>query len=205
MVFVGESELLYDKKLEKYRDHDLSFDGLEADGLSNFLFRLNPYLPIPSVEKENLIKEKHNIHGNAVQETQLVGYDKYSADTLKNNVDLEKVREAKRVLRRRYASRKNFFSIYNAWDSDHKGYISLENVYNMCKKLGLNLNVDESRVLLASANKTGSGFLPLDEFLDLIYNKDDVLNVDLDQLASNVIIEKLPLKFLQQKIQVKII
>jgi len=169
LAFVGESELLFDKKLEKYRDNEYSFDEAE----------------IELHKKENLIKEKHNIHGNAVQETQLVGYDKYSADTLINNVDLEKVREAKRVLRRRYASRKNFFSIYNAWDSDHTGYVSLENVYNMCKKLGLNLNVDESRVLLASANKSGTGFLPLDEFLDLVYNKDDVLNVDLDQLAKN--------------------
>ena len=103
-------------------------------------------------------------------------------------MNLEKVREARRVLRRRYASRKNLFSIYNAWDEDHTGAITIENVYNMAKKMGLNLNVDESRVLLASANKTGSGELALDEFLDLIYNKDDVLNVDLDHLARKKIL-----------------
>lgn len=135
------------------------------------------------IAKETLAKEKHNIYGTAAQETQLVGYDKHSVDTLKNNVNLEKVREARRVLRRRYASRKNMYSIYNAWDEEHKGVVNIDDVYNMSKKLGLNLNVDEARVLLASANKSGTGVLALDEFLDLIYNKDDVLNVDLDNLA----------------------
>jgi len=121
----------------------------------------------------------------AIQETQLVGYDKYSVDTIKGNVNLEKVREARRILRRKYANRKNLQKIYAAWDEDSTGTISLENMFKMSNNLGLNLNVDEARVLLASANKSGTGELALDEFLDLIYNKDDMLNVDLNNLSGN--------------------
>ena len=123
-------------------------------------------------------------HAQAIQETQLVGFDKYNNDTINNNIDLEKVREARRVLRRKYANRKNIQKIYSTWDEENAGVVTADNVFNMSKKLGLNLNYDEARVLLASANRTSSGSLNLDEFLDLIYNKDDVLNVDLDKLAS---------------------
>lgn len=42
LCFVGESELLYDKKLEKYRDHDLSFDHMEPDDLSNKSYDIKP-------------------------------------------------------------------------------------------------------------------------------------------------------------------
>lgn len=131
-----------------------------------------------------MAKEKHEVHAKAIQETQLVGYDKYNLDTLKNNVNLEKVREAKRVIRRKYANRKNMQKIFAAWDADRTGYISLENLYNMTKILGLNLNYDENRVLLASADRKGTGTLGLDEFFDLIHNKDDALNVDLENLSS---------------------
>lgn len=105
-------------------------------------------------------------------------------ETLKNNVDLEKVREIRRALRRRYATRKNLAKIYSSWDEDNTGYITTENVYSMMRKMGLNVNVDEARVLIASANKSGTGQLSLDEFLDLIYNHDDALNINFDMLAS---------------------
>ena len=135
------------------------------------------------IAKLTKTKSKRTEHSQAIQETQLVGYDK-NLETLKNNVDLEKVREARRVLRRKYANRKNVQKIYSNWNEEGTGMITTENVFNMSKKLGLNLNFDEARVLLASANRTSSGVLNLDEFLDLIYNKDDVLNVDLESLSS---------------------
>ena len=99
-------------------------------------------------------------------------------------MNLEKVREAKRVLRRKYGNRVNMYKIYHAWDAENKGRVSIDNFYSMAKKLGLNLNYDEARVLLASADKNGKGNLTLDEFFDLVNNKDDALNVDLDNLSS---------------------
>lgn len=42
--------------------------------------------------------------------------EKYNVETLENKINLEKVREIRRILRRRYATRKNLQSIFNAWD-----------------------------------------------------------------------------------------
>jgi len=172
MPFTGESHLIHDKNLEKYRDYDSPA----------FVDKIKKEI----LDKEHLAKEKHEAHAQAIQETQLVGYDKYAADTLKNNVNLEKVREAKRVLRRKYANRINMHRIYSAWDYEKKGRISAENFFTMAKKLGLNLNYDEARVLIATADKSGAGNLTLDEFFDLVNNKDDALNVDLDRISKYV-------------------
>lgn len=52
----------------------------------------------------------------------------------------------------------------------------------MVKKLGLNINLDEARVLVASADEDLSGDLSLDEFMQLIFNDNEALNVDLSKL-----------------------
>ena len=135
-----------------------------------------------------MVSDKHNTHALALQETQLIGMEKYSQNTMKDKIDLEKVREIRRAIRRRYGNRGNIQKIFNLWDEDHHGVITAKNVYNMVNKLGLNINFDEARVLIASADKDESSDLKLDEFLDLIYNKDDILNVNFDKLSSKITI-----------------
>jgi Ca2+-binding EF-hand superfamily protein len=105
--------------------------------------------------------------------------EEYNKNTLEGHVDLEKVREIRRAIRRRYANRKNFQKIFNLWDEDSKGAISVKNLYNMIHRLGLNVNLDEARVLVASSDKDCSNDLAIEEFLDLIFNEKDALNVDL--------------------------
>jgi Ca2+-binding EF-hand superfamily protein len=105
--------------------------------------------------------------------------EEYNKNTLEGHVDLEKVREIRRAIRRRYANRKNFQKIFNLWDEDSKGAISVKNLYNMIHRLGLNVNLDEARVLVASSDKDGSNDLAIEEFLDLIFNEKDALNIDL--------------------------
>lgn len=105
--------------------------------------------------------------------------DEYTHETLKDRVDLQKVREVRRAIRRRYANRKNMKKIFSTWDEDNVGKISVKNVFNMVNRLGININFDESRVLVASADKNNREHLALDEFLDLIYNNDDALNINL--------------------------
>jgi Ca2+-binding EF-hand superfamily protein len=95
---------------------------------------------------------------------------------------LEKVREIRRAIRRRYGNRKNFQKIFNLWDEDSNGAVSVRNMYNMISRMGLNINVDEARVLVASSDKDGSGDLALDEFLELIFNENDALNVNLAKI-----------------------
>ena len=70
------------------------------------------------------------------------------------------------------------------WDEDSIGAVSVKNLYNMIQRLGININIDEARVLLASADMDGSNDLGLDEFLDLIFNDKDALNVNLKALPA---------------------
>lgn len=58
----------------------------------------------------------------------------------------------------------------------------MKNLLNMLKRLQINVNFDEARVLLASSDKDGSNDLALNEFLDLIFNEKDALNVNLKAL-----------------------
>lgn len=111
----------------------------------------------------------------------MIGMEEYSHETMKG-VDIEKVREIRRAIRRRYANRRNFQKIFSQWDEEGKGAISVRNVYAMIKKFGLNLNHDEAKVLVASADKDFSGDLALDEFMDLIFNDADALNVSMKSL-----------------------
>lgn len=86
-VFVGDSNTIYDEHLHVH-------EGIPSPRLQH--------------SKTHLIKQKHDQHANAIQETQLVGLNEYNKNTLEGRVDLEKVREIRRAIRRRYANRKNF-------------------------------------------------------------------------------------------------
>lgn len=126
---------------------------------------------------EALAHDKHEVHGKATQETQLMGMEEYSHKTLLNQVNMEKVREIKRAIRRRYANRKNIRKIFNMWDEDSNGVVSVKNIYNMCNKMGFNINVPEATVLLATADQDRSNDLTLDEFLNLIFIDNDAINL----------------------------
>lgn len=52
-------------------------------------------------------------------------------------------------------------------------------MYNMIKKMGINVNIAEASVLVASANGSNKGELELDQFMNLIFGDSEVLNVNL--------------------------
>lgn len=52
----------------------------------------------------------------------------------------------------------------------------------MLKRFGINVNLDEARVLVASADHDRSNDLNLDEFLELIFTDNEALNVDLTKI-----------------------
>ncbi|CAD8204255.1 unnamed protein product [Paramecium pentaurelia] len=161
--FCGDSNMLYNRKeIQKIVDK-------EADQNLG--------------DKAKLANQKMEENAKGIQETQLVGLE--NKVTLEGKVDLEKVRDIKRSIRRRYANRKNFQKIFNSWDEDANGAISVKNLYNMVNKMGININQDEAKVLLASADKDGSNDLGMDEFMDLIFNDKDILNMDLKQLDTD--------------------
>lgn len=86
------------------------------------------------------------------------------------------------MLRRRYANQKNFQKIFNSWDEDSNGRISVKNIYNMIKKMGININVDEATVLVASANGGGRSELEMEEFMNLIFSDSVALNVNMKDI-----------------------
>ena len=67
---------------------------------------------------------------------------------------------------------------------DSKGEIDAKNAYNMIKKLGINVNLDEARVLIASADEDQGGSITMDEFIRLIFEDNQTLNVDLKNIPS---------------------
>lgn len=54
-----------------------------------------------------------------------------------------------------------------------------EDLYIMINRFGVPINELEARVLLASANDSKTGVLNLNEFMQLIFDDSDVINVDL--------------------------
>lgn len=90
---------------------------------------------------------------------------------------MKKVRDIRWILKRRYLKARNFQRIFNYWDLDHTGKVSAQNIYDMCNKLAINVNPRECEAILATADRTGSGFLGPDDFLDLIYNDVDPMTM----------------------------
>lgn len=72
--------------------------------------------------------------------------------TLDGKVDLVKVKDIRRALRRRYATRTNFQKIFSQWDGKGKGSIDVGDIYRMMNKMGIRVNVEEAQVLMISAD-----------------------------------------------------
>lgn len=100
-------------------------------------------------------------------------------ETLEGKVDLMKVRDIRRALRRRYATRNNFQKIFSQWDASSKGFINYSDIHQMMNKMGLKVNPEEAQVLLISADQDKDNNLSMNEFMDLIFSQNDALNVDL--------------------------
>ena len=66
-----------------------------------------------------------------------------------------------------------------------KGFINEIDIFRMLNKMGIKANLDESKVLLASADAHNNQILNLNEFMDLILSTNDALNVDLSKLKSS--------------------
>ena len=109
----------------------------------------------------------------------MTGIGNLHHETLEGKVNLEKIKEIRRIIRRKYGARGNFQKIFNQWDGESKGSVTVRNVYDMMQRFGININIDESRVLVASADHDRTNDLNLDEFLELIFTDNEALNVDL--------------------------
>lgn len=131
--------------------------------------------------KDKYYKSKEDEHKQATTETQLVHM--LHSKTLEGKVDLKKVVDIRRAIRRRYANRTDMSKIFNAWDLGSLGVIRPEDVHQMVNRLGIELSLDEARVLVASATQSMADNLSLDDFMKLIFDDSDRLNVDLSLMG----------------------
>ena len=65
-----------------------------------------------------------NSFGAAMKEKIQSELEKAKVSTLEESVDLAQIRDIRRALRRKYASRSNIERIFAQWDSDGKGSIT---------------------------------------------------------------------------------
>jgi Ca2+-binding EF-hand superfamily protein len=131
-------------------------------------------------EKEALVLEKNKKNKEAEQETQLVKIE--AQDTLEGKVDISKISEIRLALRRRYASRTNFRKIFKDWDMFGTGQINVYEAHKMINNLGIPINFNETIALIASSNKRGTSALNMEEFMHLIFNDNNALNLNLSEI-----------------------
>jgi Ca2+-binding EF-hand superfamily protein len=131
-------------------------------------------------KQEMIIKDKNSKNKEAIQETQLVNIE--AEVTLENKVDINKVKEIRLALRRRYANRTNFRKIFKDWDSNGKGQVDVYDANSMINKLGIPINFNETRALIASSSKGQSEELSLEEFMHLIFSDNPALEINLQKI-----------------------
>ena len=102
--------------------------------------------------------------------------------SLHGKVDLIRVKDARKAFRRRYASRINAEKIFNQFDKDGKGHVDAFDIQEQAKTINVTISLDEAQVILQSAQGQNQGKLDINEFRDLMFSKDDTLNVDLTKL-----------------------
>ena len=106
-----------------------------------------------------------------------------SQPSLADTVDEKHLRDIRRVLRRKYASRTNLHRIFGQWDKGDKGGISPQDLFKGLNQIGIAVNLDEATALHAAATQTDTDpNLSLQEFSDLLFGGDETLNVNLKDL-----------------------
>lgn len=96
---------------------------------------------------------------------------------------MDKLQHIRQMLRRRYTNKQNVSKIYHEWDHNGKGYVDEKDIHKMVNNLGISINQNEARVLLASADTNADAQLKIEEFTKFIYDENKIINVDLGKIA----------------------
>jgi len=140
---------------------------------------------------ENLANEKKKINKNVILETQLTKIDTKVTDN--NLVNMNKIIEIRQALRRRYGNRKKSNKIFQQWARTFPNKITVYDAYKMINSLNIPINYNETRALIASGSNQGNEFLNVEEFSNLIFNKnEDSYEIPLIEHAkiNNILSEK---------------
>lgn len=120
------------------------------------------------------LKRRQDQMADADHETQLVHLK--NSVTNEGKIDLAKVQDIIRALRRRYQTRSNINHIFKDWDKSGKGFLSSDDIQTMLEKMGLKVNNDEAKMMLVAIDENGDNQVSLNEFLDLVFTHNDALS-----------------------------
>lgn len=102
-------------------------------------------------------------------------------------VDLTAVKDLRRGLRRKFASRSNLPRIFEQWDIGNTGSITTKDLIRGLDRLGIQSTHEQALTLLASAktdqNKVNEG-LTKEEFKSLLFSGDESFSVNLNKLSA---------------------
>ena len=168
-VFIGDS-MSYLKTLRKRK-------GKKDKALK---LTLDPNLPEEHKHQmsktEHLTQEKIKMNKDTIQETQLTKIDLKNTENDLLNID--KIKEIRLAIRRRYGNRKNVSKIFQQWARTFHNKITVYDAYKMINALNIPINYKETRAFIASGSNFGNEYLNLDEFSNLIFNKNEELYED---------------------------
>ena len=116
--------------------------------------------------KSKLICDKIINNKEASHETQLVSVN--VKETLNGKVNVLKVKEIRRILKRKYLHKKDIKKVFRDWDLSINGEITLYDAYKMINSFGVPINYDETRTLISMVSSRNSDTLNLEEFTTLI-------------------------------------
>lgn len=104
-------------------------------------------------------------------------------NSLAGQVNERNVRDIRRALRRKYASRTNLHRIFNQWDRDQKGSINANDLFYGLNRVGIKTTYNEAIALHAVAKQLDDDpNISLQEFSELLFNHDEKLNINLAAL-----------------------
>ena len=123
------------------------------------------------IQTENLAKDKKRINKNVLLETQITKIDTNKTDN--DLVNMNKIVEIRQAIRRRYGNRKKPNKIFQQWARTFPNKITVYDAYKMINSLNIPINYNETRALIASGSNLGNEYLNMEEFSNLIFNKNE--------------------------------
>lgn len=138
-----------------------------------------------ALKKLSEAKEKSN--KEATTETQLVNLD--VKETLEGKINIQKLKDIRNSLRRRFQSRSDVRKIFKEWGAKDDNTLTIYDIHKMLEKLSMPVNYNEVRAFIYGCNKRGTEDLNLSEFSEFINNEKDIMT-DLDLKNIKFIDEK---------------
>ena len=126
---------------------------------------------------KKLAKEKKSLNKNVIHETQLVKINSF-IDKGDSMINLKKIEEVRKTLRRKYGNRKKINKIFQLWAKTFPNKITVYDAYKMINALSIPINYNETKAFIASGSKFGNDYLTIEEFSDLIHEPTEMQYAD---------------------------